>query len=280
MMLFFIKTKDMRRVFSIVAVILIIGFSTVIISCAKDNSGNDEQYEINFDSVRVALYIDDSVWPECQTNTAKMLKNLDIPYTSINTDSINQGRLRNYNVLLMPGGDNYKYGQELGLDGIGKVRNFIKLGGGYFGICGGAYFAVKTAVWRGWSDEPRSYNEIDGLGIIGGVADGPVEDFAWSYQDFSCKIRIVNDQHPVTEGLPNTIQYLYDHGPMFITGDNTDIEVLGKSVKGDRNFIVCSEFYSGRVFLTSGHPEFSRSVWTMVENAINWCSKRDLYSEE
>ncbi len=211
-----------------------------------------------------------------------MLNDLGIPYTEINRDSINQGSLKNYNVLLMPGSNNYEMGQELGIEGIGKVRNFIKLGGGYFGICGGACFAPETMVWRGWSDEPRTYIEISGLGIIGGTADGPVEDFAPSYQDFSCKINIVSDQHPVAEGLPETIQYLYDHGPMFITGDNPRIEVIGKSVKGDKNFILCSEFYEGRIFITSGHPEVgnSKSSWPMVVNAINWCSKRDLYGGE
>ena len=282
MFMTFRSCSTRKCISGILPVLSIFFISALSISCGKDNSASDEQYEIKFDSVNVALYIDNSIWPNCITYTAGMLNDLRISYTKINRDSIKEGALKRYNVLLMPGGNNYEMGQELGSDGIGKVRNYIKLGGGYFGVCGGAFFAASTSIWRGWSDEQRTYIEVGGLGIIGGIADGPVEDFAPSYQDFSCKINIISDSHPVAEGLPETIQYLYDHGPMFITGDDPRIEVIGRSVRGERNFILCSEFYKGRIFITSGHPEadYSKSSWPMVVNAMNWCSKRDLYGGE
>jgi glutamine amidotransferase-like uncharacterized protein len=188
---------------------------------------------------------------------------------------IAQGKLDNYSVLIMPGGRPDLYMQNLGYNGINEIRDYVGRGGGYIGICGGAYIAAENNVWRGWAGEPRSYASYPMIGIFDGTADGPVADFAPSYQDFHCKVKIADNNHPVSAGLPDTVEYLYDHGPMFLFQNAANKAVLGTSVRGNKNFIICSEYYNGRVFLTSGHPEVddSKITWAMMINAFKWCSR-------
>jgi glutamine amidotransferase-like uncharacterized protein len=177
----------------------------------------------------------------------------------------------------MPGANMYRYYQNLGSDGMNKIKEYISRGGGYIGICGGAYFAASTCIWRGWSGEQRKYNRMEYLGIFNGTADGPIEDFAPLYYDENCKVTFSDKQHPLAKGLPDTIQYLYAHGPGFILGNNQADLVFGKAVKENHALMLYLQYHNGRIFLTSGHPEATNSYHCrlLLLNAIVWCSKQN-----
>jgi glutamine amidotransferase-like uncharacterized protein len=232
---------------------------------------------LNYDSIRVALYLDSAVWPNCKMYTRRILDEIGLPYQILNTDSIWQGKLVHYSVLLMPGADMSVYHENLGPRGESEIVNYIGRGGGYIGICGGAFYAARTVIWRGWSGEPRIYYEQEGaLRLFKGTADGPIEDFAPSYQDFNCGVRIIDKQHPLVGGIPDTMYYLYDHGPQFIPANNRHDVILGRSVRGSRVLLLATEYYNGRIFLTSGHPEATNTTICrhLIDNAIRWCSKQ------
>lgn len=244
--------------------------------CDKDSPTASVIHDIQQDSVLVGLYIDDAIWSNCKTSTELMLNQMNIPYRKINPDSICQGKLAHYSMLLMPGGRFDAVGQNLGAEGISMIKTYVNSGGGYFGICGGAYFASAQCIWRGWSGEPRINFQYSALGLFNGTADGPIEDFAPSYRDVSCHVKIVDKTHPIIRELPDTIIYVYDHGPMFITENESRATVLGRSEKGDKMLLVATQYGQGRVFLTSGHPEFdgSKKSWILVESVVQWCSKQ------
>ena len=159
--------------------------------------------------------------------------------------------------------------------GIVKIRDYVSQGGGYIGICGGSYFAANQIVWRGWANQPRDSTSIYGLNIVPVIADGPIEDFAPTYVDSKCRIKIVQPGHPLTAGLPDVIEPYYDHGPKFLFNDSLNITILGRTVNGDKKIILSYQYNRGKVFLTGAHPEAdnSRTTWLMVKNAIKWCSK-------
>lgn len=54
---------------------------------------------------------------------------------------INENWEENTELIVFPGGADSWYEKNLGKIGCEKIRNFIKSGGKYLGICAGAYFA-------------------------------------------------------------------------------------------------------------------------------------------
>jgi glutamine amidotransferase-like uncharacterized protein len=175
----------------------------------------------------------------------------------------------------MPGGDMWTYGSYLSNTGMIKIKDYVHQGGGYLGICGGSYFAATLIVWRGWANEPREYITTNGLNLFQGTADGPIEDFAPTYVDSKCGIVIVQKENPISLNLAEVIEPYYDHGPMFLFNDSTNITTIGRTIKGNKRILLSFQYGSGKVFLTGAHPEadISRTTWVMVKNAIKWCSK-------
>jgi glutamine amidotransferase-like uncharacterized protein len=225
--------------------------------------------------INVCVYLDEGVFDVCKTNTVHMLNEMQCHYGVITRDSILSGALNHYRLLLMPGGDMWKYRSYLATAGMAKITEYVGQGGGYIGICGGAYFASYQIVWRGWANQPRDSISIYGLNLAPVVADGPIEDFAPTYVDSKCRIKIMQPENPLAAGLPDVIAPYYDHGPKFLFSDGINISTLGRTVVGDKKIILSLQYGLGRVFLTGAHPESddSRVTWAMVKNAMKWCSK-------
>jgi glutamine amidotransferase-like uncharacterized protein len=247
-----------------------------LLTCVNDSDDRYGTAELTFDKVKVALYIDDAVWPDCVVNTEYMLHRTGLPYAVIHNDTLFKGELPSFSVLVMPGGRPDLLERSLGREGLSRIRNYVARGGGYIGICGGAFLAARDNIWRGWADEPRKVETYTGrLGIFPGRADGPLGEFAPTYQDFSCELRIINQEHPVTRSLPPTFRYLYDHGPMFITDNDPNAVTLATTVPGGNTLIIITTYEKGRLFLTGGHPEATHNLTctTLMKNALLWCSR-------
>ena len=134
--------------------IIKISFISVIMlflgSCKKNDIISPNFTSLNYKlddnvsaSVKVCVYLDYGVFDACKTNTVNMLNEMQCNYIAINRDSILSGALDHYNLLLMPGGDMWQYNSYLSTAGMAKIRNYVCRGGGYIGICGGAYFAAN-----------------------------------------------------------------------------------------------------------------------------------------
>lgn len=240
------------------------------ISCESDELDFDTS---ELENVRIGLYVDAGATDIDKVED--MLKQLNCSYLPIDRDSILESNLSNYNIILFPGGDMWEYKNSLSVTGVQKLKNYVQHGGGYIGICGGSYFAAEKIVWRGWADEPRQYLTITGLGLFSGTADGPIEDFAPSYQDNNCKVNI-EQNHPITSDIPQQIDYLYSFGPKFIITDSSNVTILGRTDVGNHIVVMAVKCQQGKVFLTALHPEFDndKSSWKMIRNAILWCSNK------
>lgn len=255
--------KTMNRI----AILLIIAGS---LSCGK-NDPNPDTSELS--NIHIGLYVDNGAAGIDEVES--MLGQLGCFYSAINKDTILTGNLSNYDIILFPGGDMWVYRSYLSNTGVQKIKEFVQLGGGYIGICGGSYFAADNIIWRGWADEPRQYFTNTGIGLFHGTADGPIDDFAPLYQDTNCKINI-NRNHPITSDSPQQIDYLYSFGPKFIISDSSGVSVLGTTVTGNNTVVLSVQCEQGRVFMTSLHPEFDddKTSWVMIKNAILWCSEK------
>jgi hypothetical protein len=48
-----------------------------------------------------------------------------------------------FDVVVVPGGSSSQYGEKLGPEGLTFIREFVRAGGGYVGICAGAFLATS-----------------------------------------------------------------------------------------------------------------------------------------
>lgn len=60
---------------------------------------------------------------------------------TVTAEEIRAGALKNFDVVLFPGGGGVRQAKELQDEGQKAVRQFVQEGGGYVGICAGAYLA-------------------------------------------------------------------------------------------------------------------------------------------
>lgn len=96
---------------------------------------------------RVALYGGGGAWHDGTVALEKMFEWANCTVTIVNGENIRSGCLDSFNILAFPGGDYPAYWGELGPEGKSKIQEFISDGGGYLGMCAGAYVACDYIVW-------------------------------------------------------------------------------------------------------------------------------------
>ena len=71
----------------------------------------------------------------------------DYSIKRVKGEDIRDGILDSADVAVFPGGSGSGQAKSLQQDGREKVREFVKKGGGYMGICGGSYLATSYYPW-------------------------------------------------------------------------------------------------------------------------------------
>ena len=152
-----------------------------------------------------------------------------------------------YDVLLVGGGG----GLRLDEANAEALRQYVRSGGGYVGICGGAISAASCGLI-----EAERYN-------FG--ARGPV----WG----------IPREHPITEGydIPQKILFPHASGPLFVIHEDSDeVPVVLFDVGNPPlpTFVnaIARQYGEGRVAVFSGHPEGSAETHRLLRNAIMWAA--------
>lgn len=162
------------------------------------------------------------------------------------------GCLDHAKILVMPGGADLYFCEKLNGRGNDIIRDFVKDGGSYFGICAGAYYACTALNWND--------GDIDGkreLGFVDAIATGPVIEWiedddinkSW-YKD--AKITFNEETFPV----------LYNGGCLFknVKGD-IDVIATYTDIHNDNAAIIETSHGKGKVILASPHIEkFGKSL--------------------
>jgi len=230
----------------------------------------------------IALYSDRGCWEESVQSAEKMFQWMGCMVRLVNADYINNQGLDNFSILCVPGGDMYQYAQDISAGGKENIKNFLRHGGGYIGICGGAYFASEQVIWRG------NRLSMTPLGIFPGTAEGPITEIA-PYPDHAmCKVNMVARMHPITQSETDSAWMLYYWGPMLVSDRKANVVVLGRYDTTDQPVMLGFEYGLGRVFLIGTHPEIEEdserdgvtfgdelddqgSDWQLMQNAVDWC---------
>ena len=110
----------------------------------------------------------------------KALNSNNLPFELVRSEDINNGALKNYETLFVPGGWASNKIKTLGDKGVEEVRRFVKNGGNYIGFCGGAGLAT-----------------LDGIGLLN-IKRRPTKERVPS---FSGRIQLNISEHPVWNDL-------------------------------------------------------------------------------
>lgn len=113
------------------------------------------------------------------------------------------------------------------------LKTYLRQGGRYLGICGGAYLASL-----GWPEEDRF---VEGLALVPAQSDG-------YDQDFEAKI------YPVT-WLGETRQMYYQAGPSFALAESPESVARLANFEDRQLAALMSTFGAGKVAVSGPHPE-------------------------
>jgi len=171
-----------------------------------------------------------------------------------------------FDAVLFGGGSGKGQATNIASAGHKAVREFVKNGGGYMGICGGAYLATSKYDW--------------GLKIIDARA---IDTRHWKRGKGSVKIELTKLGQKILGPPRPEIDVPYANGPLlgpYNRKDLDDYEVLAnfrgeinennapKGVMMNSPAMITGQFGTGKVILFSPHPEKIKALHGLVQRAI------------
>jgi N-formylglutamate amidohydrolase/glutamine amidotransferase PdxT len=215
----------------------------------------------------VGVYHDKGAGPSVSDLTKALATFENVTFQNLMADDIKSGKLKDIDVLIQPGGSGGNQGRQLGEEGREKIRVFVSHGGGYLGICAGSYLATADYEWS--------------LNIL----DAKVVDRAhWARGKGTVEIELSAQGKQSLKNKNDRLQIHYAQGPLLAPVNNPDIPdfqtlatfkteialngapqgvMLGTTAAAE------GQFGRGRVICFSPHPEMTKGIENLIQNAIN-----------
>ncbi len=190
----------------------------------------------------------------------------------VTSQQIADGVLDQYDVVAFPGGSGSGQAKRLGEAGAAAVKDFVSTGGGYVGICAGAYLASSQYEWS--------------LGLINARVFDRVH---WARGQSQVELSMTPAGQRSLTGGEATVPVYYGQGPLLLPDDHEDLppyEVLASyqtevALKGapecamiGTHAIVRGQYGDGRVLCISPHPETSDGPNGVIVAAFAWAGKK------
>jgi glutamine amidotransferase PdxT len=223
-------------------------------------------------AIRVAVYDDTGTSSHLPFLLKALAEHPDLRVDRVDAEAIRSGCLARYDALIQPGGSGSRQGKTLGEEGREQIRGFVGKGGGYLGICAGAYLATNDYQWS--------------LHIL----DAKVVDRAhWARGNGPVDVALTPKGRELLGVATPRPSILYFQGPLLAPADDPrlpDYEVLGRfdgeiakngaptGVMKGTTAIAAAPFESGRVICISPHPERTDNLHDMVYRALLWVTGR------
>lgn len=221
-------------------------------------------------TIRVALYDDSgSAGKGIPMVSEQLAKCKDIEVTKLNREGIRAG-LNGYDVVIFTGGSSARQANTIGLVGREQVRRFVAAGGGYVGICAGAYLACDGFSW--------------GVKVLDAKTPSP----KWERGIAELEIETVAEGQKLM-GLPQKTLVKYHNGPLLVPAGNasipdfdaltyfrTEVAKNGspEGIMVNSPAIARGKFGEGCVLACSPHPEQSVGLEGWIENAVRAVAAR------
>lgn len=172
-------------------------------------------------------------------------------------------------VVVFPGGSGSGQSKGLGEAGLKNVRKFVSNGGGYVGICAGAYLACSNFSW--------------GLGILNA---GTVSN-KWRRGQAMLDLEATSDAMPLLGEVKGLFKVRYNNGPILKPWTRQDLPAYTTlarfrsetaeygspaGVQVNSPAQVIAPFGQGRVFVSSPHPENTPGLEFLIPRSIFWAA--------
>jgi glutamine amidotransferase-like uncharacterized protein len=244
--------------------IALAGAALVLFLSAALAKNSDDAHKI-----RVAIYADDGAAAKPRVGQCLPGK-MGFHVQCVSAEDIREGALDDFDVVIHPGGSGSKQAAALGEDGRKQVREFVKRGGGFIGICAGAYLA---SAHYPWSLDLLNARVVDREHWARGGGEVQLRLPPAGQSAFSRDEEIV------------TIQYM--QGPLLAPADKKalpDYELLAafetevakngapRGVMKGTTAIARGQFGTGRVVCFSPHPEKTPGMGSFVRRAVRWAA--------
>lgn len=192
----------------------------------------------------------------------------DIQTHRVDSDAIEAGVLAQFDVLFSPGGSGSAQARELGKKGRDAVRKFVNAGGGYVGICAGAYLASRSRT--------RPY-----LGIL----NASISDFDRGRD--VVKVELTDRGQKLLGRPEQTLDINYHNGPIWGPGSKFSpaCDVLARFctevLPTNRTTLVtmagtpamlAGHYGKGRVLCSSPHPEAMPDLDESFRRMLRWAA--------
>jgi glutamine amidotransferase-like uncharacterized protein len=225
--------------------------------------------------IKVAVFEGDGVGKSC-TNLLTILDNsskIQLEVSRVTTEDILAGKLDAFDVLIHPGGSGSKQGNDLGEDGRQQVRQFVSQGGGFLGVCAGAYLATNDYTW--------SLNLIDAK---------VVDRKHWARGTGTVQLELSPSGQDFFKAKSSELDIFYGQGPLLArrewddpkTPDYESLAIYGSEIakngapngimKGTSAAVRC-DYGKGRVFCFSAHPELTEGLHYLIPTVVQWLKK-------
>lgn len=173
------------------------------------------------------------------------------------TSLINSKTLSGYDIVIIPGGNAHIYIKSDYID-VDSVKQFIQEGNGYIGICAGSYVASNTV---------NGYYSAWGLTDVNSTVIDYEGSLSLSFTSFGSKA--LNESEIENIHMEN--------GPaMYSNNFEVIMANYADNSTGCQNYaaIVGDTYGSGRVLLSSPHPELEPQNLQLLEYMMLWTSKK------
>ncbi len=228
--------------------------------------------------IEVAIYTGAGVSNKSRSSlVAALSQQPRLGLRDITADEIRQGKLAAVKVLVHPGGSGSQQGQSLGPEGRRQIREFVQRGGGYVGICAGAYLATCDYDWS--------------LRLL----DAKVVDRQhWNRGFGNVDLSLTPRGRELLGVDRQRLSIYYHQGPLLAPAENPNIpdyEDLAKfeteiaqngaapGIMLGQTAIATGVFHQGRVFCFSPHPERTAGLEKMLLRAVIWSAREGIFDE-
>jgi len=192
--------------------------------------------------------------------------------TRVKAEEMGTRDLSEFDVVIFSGGSGSGQAKAIGEAGRNNVRQFIERGGGYLGICAGAYLACAGFDW--------------GLGIL----NARTVSNKWQRGRAMVQMQLTEEGRGLFGEVPEAFTIRYANGPIIqplgradlpsyrvaarfrseVANNGTPVGVMVNSPAA-----VYAPFGKGRVLTISPHSEDTPGLENFVPRALAWLAERN-----
>lgn len=222
--------------------------------------------------LRLAMYDDAGATSSKEKLFVAIQKDERFVVERLKAEDIRAGKLSGYRAVLLPGGSGSKQGTTLEEAGREEIRKFVKGGGGYVGVCAGAYLATND---YDWSLHILNAKVVDRKHWARGIAD---LELSLSTPGKELLLSAAGQ-------TPDRLTLHYHQGPLLAPGEKeglpkyrelarfeTEVAKNGApaGVMIGTTAIAAADFGAGRVLCFSPHPELTKDQEGLLHKGLEW----------